>query len=341
MTKWIAKSRVAHAVKGRISRSGIATIPRAHEANHSEIADFVELECLRRADFNVSTMDVTRIMEREAERLSQDSIMQHVREAINGIQERTRHVGTMGAKYPFKIDSTGDLVAFREDVSNTDKSIYIFLLLCTRLDMKSDRIHARHDASVLFEQLCSEVAKRLWGGATDERVKSIVFGTGRLAQGMRDEDEIDTRSFSDAVNSLCKQLNEGIEFDPKSPGKVTARDGKLDVVVWRSFSDCREGQLIAFGQCKTGDHWEADLSKLQPDAFFSKWVRRHPAVLPLRLYFISDRAIDRWYDRSKDAGVLLDRCRIMEYCNELPHKLGENISKWVKAAANKHRLRME
>lgn len=320
--------------------SGITTIPRAHPANLAEIGDFVELECLRRADFNVSALDVTRIMERETDRMSQDAIMQYVRDAINGIEERMRHVGTMGAKYPFHLDSTGDLVQFRSDVSTVDKHVYIFLLLCTRLDMTSDRIHAQYDGSVLFEHLCCEVAKRLWGGATDNRVKAIVFGTGRLVDGKHDDDEIDTSSFSSAVNYLCKELNEGIQFDPKSPGKVTARDGKLDVVVWRGFSDRRDGQLIAFGQCKTGDHWEADLSKLQPEAFFSKWFRQHPAVLPLRLYFISDRAVDRWYDRSKDAGVLLDRCRIMEYCHELPEKLKNNIQSWVDAAATKHGLQL-
>ena len=71
--------------------SGITTIPRAHPANLAEIGDFVELECLRRADFNVSALDVTRIMERETDRMSQDAVMQYVRDAINGIEERMRH----------------------------------------------------------------------------------------------------------------------------------------------------------------------------------------------------------------------------------------------------------
>ncbi len=99
-------------------------------------------------------------------------------------------------------------------------------------------------------------------------------------------------------------------------------------------------QVIGFGQCKTGTNWTLDLMKLRPDDFFSKWVRQHPTVLPVRLYFITDRVIEQWYDHSKDGGVLLDRCRIMEYCTDIPVALMKSIKAWVTAAASKHKLQI-
>jgi len=320
--------------------AGIAEVPKPNPSNLNAIGDFIELECLRRADKNVSALDITRIMEREAEQMSQDAVMVYVRDSIKDLEARISNIGNRGAIYPFQIDSTGGLIEYRMDVEDSDRMIYLFMVLCTRMNMKNDRKHATHDAAVLFEQLCREVCVRLWGGNSDDRVKAIVFGTGRLVEGSNDHDLLDKGTFSEAVNKLCKDLREGVGFDAKSKGPITAKDGKLDVVVWRSFADERNGQLIGFGQCKTGTNWEADLMKLRPDDFFSKWARQHPTVLPTRLYFVTDRVIERWYDRSRDGGVLLDRCRIMEYCVDLPPLLMENISAWVVAAAKKHGLQI-
>ena len=142
------------------------------------------------------------------------------------------------------------------------------------------------------------------------------------------------------MNDLCKAIREGEDFHPKSPGKITARDGKLDIVVWRGFTDQRHGQLIGFGQCKTGTHWKNDLSKLQPDSFCRKWMRVQPAATPVRLYFVCDRVIDRSYEMCSDGGILFDRCRIMEYATDIPKKLLKRIEKWVKAVGRAEGLKI-
>ncbi len=317
--------------------AGIDIIPRPHADNLNVIGDFMEIECLRRADRNVSVMDVTRAMVRQSD-LNDDVVQQFVRDSLCDIEARAKHAGNARSMYPYAVDARGDLVTFAKGSTNDTWCVYLFLLLATRLDMKAKRKYSGEDAAVLFEILCCEVGKRLWGGQHDPRVKALVFGTARHRDGKKDEDEIDINSFKQAVDFLCKELNEGRGFDAKSNDRVTAKDGKLDVVVWRGFADKRDGQVIGFGQCKTGTHWDSDLMKLRPDDFFSKWVRQHPAVTPVRLYFIADRAIQRWYDRSRDGGVLLDRCRIMEYCSDLPGELVGRICEWVKAAAADHGL---
>ena len=63
-----------------------------------------------------------------------------------------------------------------------------------------------------------------------------------------------------------------------------------------------------------------------------------PAVIPVRLYFVADRIIGRWYDRCKDGGILFDRCRIMEYADNLPEPLMKRVNAWVGAALRSQRL---
>lgn len=319
--------------------AGIDVIPRADWENLTAIADFAELECLRRDDGNVSVLDVVRMIERESERKSQEVIAEIVQSAMDDLKDREKHVGTSGARYPFRLDESGNLVQFCGESGETDWAVYLFLLLATRLNMQSERTHADEDGTALFEELCCEVGKQLWGGHDDPRVQGMVFGTARTSVNVRDDDLIDIGSFSTAVDQLCIRLKEGLHYDPKSK-KPTARDGKLDVVIWRRFSDEREGQLIGFGQCKTGTNWQNDMTKLRPGDFFSKWARRLPTVLPQRLYFIADRETKRWYEHTTDAGVLLDRCRIMDYCSNIPVRLLERIHNWVSEAAKSKGLRL-
>ena len=121
-------------------------------------------------------------------------------------------------------------------------AIYKYLLLATRLNMKDDRRHAGCDGAHLFEELAAESARCYLG----DRSESLVFGT---AAG--------TAGFSGKVDDLCARLGEGGGFRNPDDVAPTERDGKLDVVAWKSFSDRRPGKLIAFGQCKTGTHYRA------------------------------------------------------------------------------------
>jgi hypothetical protein len=62
-------------------------------------------------------------------------------------------------------------------------------------------------------------------------------------------------------------------------------------------------------------------------------MTKAPAVLPVRLYFVADRVLDRWYDCCVDGGILFDRCRIVEHANDISASLTARITKWVRAAA--------
>ena len=44
--------------------SDLKTVPKPHVANKSHIADFAEIECLRKEDGNVSSLDIAHTSER-------------------------------------------------------------------------------------------------------------------------------------------------------------------------------------------------------------------------------------------------------------------------------------
>ena len=254
-----------------------------------------------------------------------------VSEAFRELAERIEHLGPAASLYPFEL--LGDEVRVRSSPRHRDQDwLYLFLLFATALNMRDQRKHAGLDGAEVFEKLSAEVALRYFGGPQDSRVRGMVFGTARIRWPDDEDADADVGSFRAAVNDLCDHLGEGRFFRPKNNKQVRARDDKLDVVVWREFSDKRAGKLIAFGQCKTGTHWGAELPRLNPRSFCDRWFDTPPAVQPVKLFFLSDRVSGDLTHDAYEAGVLFDRCRILDYAHELPQALLRDCARWTKAA---------
>ena len=296
-----------------------------------QIADFAEIECLRRADFSVSTDDICRGLltgtGESSERMISSSILEEqiwskVTDSFAEADLRTKHCGRDGA-YPFSVSEDGLRLEWHPDALSGN--VYLYLLLATRRReklMKSIRLNA----GSVFEELCAKIAERYWGGP-GPTIEAVTFNECKR-----------NGNFPDGINDLCAKLREGGGLI--SSKKEAARrfvDNKLDLIVWRSFSDRRPGKLIGFGQCKTGVSWESQLSSLQPADFIKKWITEPlPAVTPVRLFFIADRIANSekgrdFHNLCTDAGILFDRCRIMEYAENLPEDLSDKIGQWVSA----------
>lgn len=316
------------------------TPPAASVRNVCVVADFAELLCLRQKDKNLSIMDVTNAIDMGADAADEDSVNAITRDAFREIQDRISHCGTNDGRYPFKLNDRGTLLTFTGLGAKQVGINYVYLLLATNLNMGIDRRHAGSDGALLFEELSMEVGKR-YLGAPSVNVEGMVFGTARFG----DSERLDDGAFETAIKQLCESLEEGFGYLPHPDYKTkTAKDDKLDVVVWTKFADRRPGKLIAFGQCKTGTSWASSLSGLQPPGFCGKWFRKPPAFVPIRLFFVADRVPrDGWSNRVTDAGLLFDRCRIVEYANDgsnVPEVLSKKIVKWTKAAASSKGLRL-
>ena len=209
-----------------------------------------------------------------------------------------------------------------EDESNRRKIVYRYLLLATRLNMASCRVHGSIDGTLLLEELAADVAREFLG----DRAESLVFGTSS-----------GTGDFPAKVNDLCQNLKEGGGFVSHTQARPTANDGKLDVVVWKGFADHQPGKLIGFAQCKTGTNFKDSLSQLQPDSFCSKWLQRPPAFTPVRMFFAAE-ALSRqnWYNDVSDAGLLFDRCRIVDFCDSVTEEVLAKVRAWTEACSDRN-----
>lgn len=290
-------------------------------AEPSELADFAELCCLR--DGLASMGSVSRQLGRLEENdysegvPEDDEVDEDVEAAYGEIEQRS---GVCRAGYPFELTSDGRAILLRsEDGLRGRQLVYTYLLLATRLRMDRARTHAGIDGTELLERLGESVGREYLGC----RSEGMVFGS---AAGDSD--------FRGRVEELCTRLKEGRGYVDRSGRRKIQGDGKLDVVVWKAFSDELPGKLIAFGQCKTGTSYEEELAQLQPDAFCRKWIDEPFVVVPVRMFFLAE-AVPRCdlYDFSVDAGVLFDRCRIVDYSEAVNEGILEEVGRWTEAAA--------
>ena len=325
----------------------------------SHIADFAEIECLRYDRLSVSVFNISHALDDastddgvsgapryeaalETEEGDEDSDFSHddvregdtleVREdvdaAFNDVEVRREHCGPH-VFYPFRRDedNRGRIVMDKpqDDKQRWQALLYLFLLWLTRISGNSTHDRA---ARLLFERLCCKVASNYWGrGIAGESAPFIHFGA---LPG----------NFGRKINVLSQQLGEGKGFrEDALPRGHQPKDGGLDIVVHRRFADGRPGQLIGFGQCKSGRNYESKLTELSLRDF-QGWFLGDFVVEPVRLFFLSDRvADDKVLARNcRKAGILFDRCRIMEYAGEVDSDLKREIADWILARLDEFKI---
>ena len=298
-------------------------MPSARPSEH-ELADYAELVCWERGStsMNALSADLGRLGENDySDGVPEEEELPQVVEGAYREIERRQEACRDG--YPFVIGGKGYTLHASQE-ANSNHIIYKYLLLATRLNMKDKRAHAGIDGASLFEELASEAARQYLGA----RAESIVFGT---ATGMAD--------FPGKVNDLCKRINEGVGYVNHNEAPPNERDGKLDVVAWKHFADRLPGKLIAFGQCKTGTNYKDTLTQLQPDSFCKKWLRSPLILTPMRMFFVAEAlSRSRWANTSYDAGLLFDRCRIVDFCDGISGDVLKKVTTWTEAAAKGNEL---
>ena len=286
----------------------------------ARIVDLAEVECLRRDGLSVSPSDVLIAMERgisgeegaeSAE--ARDGDADKVVDAFADVDARMEHCG---GGYPFRRNGKAAerLAVTVEDGRQWHALLYLFLLWLTRT-----RESAPGNARALFEQLCRQVARNYWGGG--EKVRAISFGAGG--------------GFKAKLEKLARQLSDrGKIREESADGGRSPRDEGVDIVVFRPFADKRAGQVIGFGQCKSGHGYgRKELTECRPDAFVKNWLRPETVVESsfVRLFFLSDRIAgnELMFQYGNWAGVLFDRCRIMEHAADVDADLKGEIAAWI------------
>lgn len=282
------------------------------------VADFMELQCLLTQN-PVSTYSMRSLFSMSDDELENDGVessddlsVDAIEDGIKVCEERSTFCP---AKYPF---SVGRCSLEPQEAVGVNRDIYQFLLLSTRLDMNTQKVQAGQDATKLFEELCVFVAKEYFG----QHAKAMVFGTAGGG------------GFKHKVEDMIRSLNLTSSYKVPLGSTGRQKDAAVDVVVWIPFSDNKDSQMIAIGQCKTGTHWDGMLTATLPRVFFGSYFTGDPFADVERMFFVSESyGVDRWEERSRKAGIMFDRTRIMEYIpDNIDAGLVGRISQWNRDA---------
>lgn len=290
-----------------------------------ELADFLEFQSWKNQHHTTSKREIQALLGRLDENDGNegcddddDRTADSLDEALTEISKRFE---VCGASYPFILDGPGNVL--RHDPANVSPGavFYKYLLLSTRLNMNSNKMHQGIDGTALLEEWGALVLRQYLGTT---RAKSFVFGTAEQGQ-----------TFREKVDYLHAQVREGGTFRNVDGADVpvTAKDAKLDVVAWLPFADGHPGLVTVFAQCKTGTSWHDRVSELHPGSFIAKWMSGPFVVLPLRAFVVAE-AVNRKRIRSLglDAGILFDRCRLVDCLPDAGADLLGRTNTWVEAA---------
>ena len=290
--------------------------PRAYK---EELADFWEILALRQPGQYISGTEVSRIINIASDEIGYEGIESASDQLEAGLEavflELQRRKEFSGGKYPFSFKRYSFILNMEDSLY---KDVYIFLLLCTRFNMKENKVHNGVDGTLLFEELCAIVASNYFGEASE----SYVFGTATRG------------NFEGKVNALIDKIGEGEAFRNLNSNPPTKNDDAVDVVVWKEFSDKRVGKLVAFGQCKTGTSWHDDIQKLKPSDFCTNWFYRPLVIDPLPIVFLCDTLNeDKNFYTSQKGYLVFNRFRILEYiAQNMDDTVQTKINTWLDGA---------
>jgi hypothetical protein len=291
------------------------------EAGVQELADFTELRAWDRGSISAREIvaALNKVDDNDSNVGCEDDEVTNIDTLTDVFRELDRRASNCGAGYPFTVQPNGEVLQHSKvDPANVGQVVYRFLLLSTRLNMLTQRMHAKHDGTFLFEEFSATALKAYLG---TEKAQSLVFGTS-VGGG-----------FGEKVKVLCEQTREGGTYRSVDDSGLTANDGKLDAIAWIPFADKREGQVIIFSQCKTGTTWKNLVTQCRPMDFSKKWFERTFAIEPVRAFCVAE-SLDKstWFSLCCDAGLVFDRCRLVEFSHGVTGELLKKLLDWLIAA---------
>lgn len=290
-------------------------------ANRSELADFMEIQCLTNDEHLYSVTSCASVIgiafDDELDDDQQERALSDYYAVLSDVEDRDKK---SNGNYPF--DTGEKTLSLKGTINPGVYEIYVFLLLATRMNMNTGKIQNGLDGTALFEKLCAVVLKSYFG----DNAEYFVFGTG--VKG----------GFEAKMNDMISRLKENLcIFKFPEGSSHSEKDGKVDIVLFIPFADSQKGIFTVFGQCKTGTNWRNHISSLNSANFMKKFLSGSFAFTPVNVFMVCESFFENWETYQVDSnGLLFDRSRIMEYIpNDIDASLLQDITNWNKAALEK------
>jgi hypothetical protein len=245
-----------------------------------------------------------------------------------------------GSVYPFELQGTR---LVRRDAPGAE--VYLLLLVLSLPDAPFRKQRRAHQVERAYDELAREALRRFLGRDA---------GAVRFARSSHDPDDPEnTRPipFDEAIAWLRAKLDLGRgttapEEDDEEPhwedpeGLIPLRsfnDAGVDVVAWWRFMDGRVGFPVLLAQCTVQLRWEKKLKDVDPD-LWREWINfgTVPPQKCLVIPFAVDSEEERWPHRTTQAGVIIDRVRMIELLDELADEdlaglVAEETRAWMQA----------
>lgn len=271
----------------------------------------------------------------------QDEIERDARVEI--LLEELRFRQRIGAQlYPFAV--SGERV---ERVEPCGAEVYILLLVLASTEAPFRAEGRAHEVEAAFDGVAIAALRR-YLGRNSQGV--------RFARNAHDPEGAGTRpaKFSDAITWLRDLLDVG-----PGPGEVpedetelhweseqrtssgreplnTYSDAGVDAIVWWRFADRQAGSPVLLAQCTVQITWDRKVNDISVERW-KKWIdfKTVPPQTALVIPFAERLDNPHWDERTVDAGVILDRRRLLELlgeltCEELEALVDEQVVAWTR-----------
>jgi len=219
--------------------------------------------------------------------------------------------------YPFQINENSIVAK-----TNIKKALpYSFpLLLATHDFYEKTTIENWSNVGDLFELYCAASLSQQIG-------KTILIGNqlGNLPV-----------DFDECLLKVCQIINE--RKGPIHPKARDFQDAGVDIIAYRKF-DQRKGQIVVLIQCASGKNWRRKGGDIKPklwsELVFWTVDPIKAMTFPFAYDFDSPEIEKEWIYASYDAGLLLDRLRLVAFDYKKTEYDFTPINKWVKDQVKK------
>lgn len=269
-------------------------------------ADFLELTAFFADDSTARTSELANAAALPAEdhvdlqEEMQEGEEEIVSTAVNRIDTRQR---ALKATYPFRLDSTGDLLKYKLDEESFGQAAYILSLVLSNLRALTPVL----DGSGLHPD-CAEVRKL--------REYFQYFATAALAAEIQGEawsfgfPRPDRSGFIKKLEQIWVRLQDS-SVEPQTGAPKHPKDDQIDVFAARPHLDGLPGFPLAAAQVATGRNARGKSLKGHLDTFKGRWFRT-PPVTDFIAYMIMPFATpdDQFVDDVRAMGNVLHRLRV-------------------------------
>lgn len=224
--------------------------------------------------------------------------------------------------YPFERD--GQRIVRRETAG---EHAYLLLLILSVEDAQYRKAKRTNEVEHAYDRIALEALRRFLG----REAQGVRFA--RNSNDADDPENTRPKRFDEAIDWLRDKLDLGHGTDEPDPEEgeehwekvqhgleplTSYSDAGVDVVAWWRFKDGRIGFPVLLAQCTVQLTWERKLKDVDPD-LWRGWINfgTVPPQKCLVIPFAVDRDEATWPNRTVQAGVIVDRVRLVELLDEL------------------------